>query len=134
MDKIDAEEIAMNKIILLTIICFFVLSACSASAAQDCENSNIGVRYVITGDKVGVVSITQSSDTGGMELGDFAVPYCRIMSGFEEGDPLYISVRIHGDSGTVTCKIYDEEKIVSQSSARAHQGGFAAIATCSATK
>jgi hypothetical protein len=115
-------------------LCIFLLSACSSSAAEKCEKSNLGVRYVITGKDVGLVSVTQSSDTGGMELGDFAVPYCRMMSGFDEGDPLYISAHIDGDSGSVTCKIYDGETLLSQSTARAQEGGFAAIATCSATK
>lgn len=81
-----------------------------------------------------MVSITQSSDTGGMELGNFAGPYCRMLTGFEDGDQLYISANLDDDSGLVTCKIYDEEKLVSQSTARAREGGFATIATCSATK
>ena len=69
-----------------------------------------------------------------MELGQFALPYCRIMSAFEEGDQLYISAQIDGDSGSVTCKIDDEEKLVAQSTATACAAEFPAIATCSATK
>jgi hypothetical protein len=113
---------------------FALLSACSGSAADACETSNLGVRYVLTGEGITSVSVTQSSDTGGMELGDFAVPYCRTMTGFEEGDPLYISATIDGDSGSVTCKIYDGPQLLSSSTARAREGGFAAIATCTATK
>lgn len=128
------EEIAMKTRTLLLVVCVFLFTACSASPAEECEKSNVGVRYVITGDRVSIVSLTQSSDTGGMELGDFALPYCRIMSGFDEGDPLYISAHINDDSGSVTCKIYDDEKLVSQSTAKASAGGFPAVATCSATK
>ena len=124
----------MKTTCLLFIVCVFILSACSSSQVEECEKSNVGVRYVIMGEGVSTVSVTQSSDTGGMELGDFAVPYCRIMSGFEEGDSLYISVQINGDTGSVTCKIYDEDKIVAQSTARARERSLAAIATCSATK
>lgn len=119
---------------LLVVLIFPLMSACSSSTANDCENSNRGVRYVILGTDITTVSLTQSSDTGGMELGDFAVPYCRILTGFEEGDPLYISAHIDGDSGSVTCKIYDEDQLLAQSTATAREGGFAAIATCSATK
>jgi hypothetical protein len=128
------EEIAMNTKILFILVSVFALTACSSSAVDDCEKANAGVRYVIVGNQVSTVSVTQSSDTGGMELGDFALPYCRIMSGFEKGDSLYVSVQIHGDSGSVTCKIYDEDKLVAQSTTRAREGGLAAIATCSATK
>jgi hypothetical protein len=119
---------------LFFVVFVCILSACSSSTIDQCEQANVGVRYVITGEEAGIVSVTQSSDTGGMELGDFAVPYCRLMSGFDEGDSLYISVQINGDSGSVTCKIYNEDKLVSQSTAKARERSLAAIATCSATK
>ena len=124
----------MKTKILFIVVGVFILATCSSSAVDDCEKSNVGVRYVIVGNQVDIVSVTQSSDTGGMELGDFALPYCRIMSGFEKGDSLYISVQIPGDSGSVTCKIYDEDRLVAQSTARAREGNLAAIATCSSTK
>ena len=124
----------MKAATLFFLVCVLILSACSSSAVNECEKANVGVRYVVTGKDVSLVSITQSSDTGGMELGDFAVPYCRLMSGFDEGASLYISVQINDDSGSVTCKIYDEDKLVAQSTATARERSLAAIATCSATK
>lgn len=90
----------MKIMTLLLIVCFFILSACCSSAVEKCEKSNVDVRYVITGEGVGIVSVTQSSNTGGMELGDLAVPYRRIMSGLDEGGPLYISAQINGDLGS----------------------------------
>ena len=116
------------------IVFVLLLSACSGLAAGECETSNVGVRYVLTGEGITTVSVTQSSDTNGMELGELEVPFCRTMMGFEAGDPLYISAIIDGDSGSVTCKIYDGPQLLSSSTARASEGGFAAIATCRATK
>lgn len=97
---------------------------------QECEKSNVGIRYVITGDKVSSVSITQENDTSGTEQGKFALPYCDVFKDFDKGDFLYISAQIESGSGSITCKIYDEEKLISQATA---SGGFS-IATCSATK
>ena len=97
---------------------------------KECEKSNLGVRYVITGDDVSSVSITLENDTGGTEQGDFVVPYCKVFTGFGNGDFLYISAQITRGSGSIICKIYDGEKIVAQSKA----SGFPNIATCSTQK
>jgi hypothetical protein len=124
----------MKTQVWVLIVFALLLSACSGSATDACEASNVGVRYVLTGEGVSTVAVTQSSDTAGMEVGDLAVPYCRTMTGFAEGDPLYISATIDGDAGSVTCKIYDGPQLLSSSTVRAREGGFAAIATCTATK
>ena len=96
------------------------------SPFEQCVQSNIGVRYVITGDKTQGASITLENDTGGTEQGDFKVPYCNTLTSFNSGDFLYISAQNLG-SGEITCQIYAYSKVIAQ----ATSNGQYAIATCS---
>lgn len=105
----------------------------SEKAVDRCLNSGTGVRYVIEASWVSEVSITLTNDTNGTEQGDYVVPYCRTFSNFSSGDFLYLSAQIilpTTGAGSITCKIYDGSKVISQGTA----SGFPSIATCSTNK
>ncbi len=83
----------------------------------DCEKINTGVRYVLTGVNVSAASLTLQNASNGTEQGDFTIPYCRIFSDFKGGDFVYISAQILQGSGSLTCKIYDGNNVISEASA-----------------
>ena len=108
-----------------------------SSALEKCVDSP-GVKYVVKNNSGDSslnqieISVTLQNDLNGTEQGKFVTPYCREFQGFNTGDFLYISAQINseGFGEQVECIIYDEDQIVSQSTA----SGFASIATCSTTK
>lgn len=102
-------------------------------AVDKCANIGLGVRYVIESDGVSAVSLTLENDSNGTEQGDYSTPYCRMFTNFNSGDFLYISAQIilpTSSAGSITCKIYDGSKVISQSFA----SGYPSIATCSTSK
>ena len=98
---------------------------------EKCEQSGIGVRYVISvNGNVSGVSLTWQNDTGGTNQGDYGVPFCKPYKGFGSGDFVYISAQIIKPTslaGSITCKIYQGNRIIAQAEA----SGFPNIATCS---
>ena len=106
-------------------------------ALEKCVDSP-GIKYVVKNNNGDSdlnqieISVTLQNDSNGTEQGKFVTPYCREFQGFNAGDFLYISAQINseGFGEQVECIIYDENQIVSQSTA----SGFASIATCSTTK
>jgi hypothetical protein len=95
-----------------------------------CEQSGIGVRYVITGTGVEGISITEQNDSNGINQGDFGLPYCNIFMNFSSGDFIYISAQIiypTDGAGSITCKIYHGDSLLAIGAA----SGFPNIATCS---
>jgi hypothetical protein len=102
-------------------------------AFDGCAKSGVGVRYVIEANEVSGVSLTFSNDSNGTEQGNFSTPYCKTFTNFKKGDFLYISAQIilpTTGAGSITCKIYDGDKVISQASAN----GFPNIATCNTSK
>ena len=100
---------------------------------EKCVESGVGVRYVISGENVSAVSVTWENDTGGINQGDYMVPFCTTYKGFLSGDFLYISAQIirpTTGAGSIIVEIYDGDRVIS----RAEASGFPNIATCSTSK
>ena len=96
---------------------------------QKCEEFGRGVRYVISGKGVQGVSLTWQNETGGINQGDYKVPFCQPYTKFKVNDFVYISAQIilpTSGAGSITCKIYQGNKIIAQGQAR----GFPSITTC----
>jgi hypothetical protein len=97
---------------------------------EKCNESGVGVRYIIMGKNVSGVSITLENDSGGSDQGEFGVPYCRTLTQFGSNDFLYISAQIinpTSGAGSIICEIWDGRSRI----AKAEASGFASIATCS---
>lgn len=92
-----------------------------------CAESGVGVRYHLSDKNVGTVSLTLENDSGGTEQMDEHSPYCRTFTGFEHGDFVYISAQITGGTGELTCRIWYQDKVIAEATAK----GEYKIATCS---
>lgn len=95
-----------------------------------CINSGRGVRYIIMGEGVFGVLLTWRNDSGGINSGEYRVPFCWQFDAFEFGETLFISAVIipnEGESGRVECLIYNGTELVAQAEAT----GFEGEATCS---
>lgn len=104
------------------------------SSENDCNITSNGVTYLIqevdSSRDVSKISITLQNDQGGIEQGEFSLPFCRDFSNFFRGDFLYISAQIiqpTQNAGQITCKIYQDNELISQATAN----DFPSIASCS---
>ncbi len=97
------------------------------SPFENCAQSKYGIKYIISGTGVSAVSLTFENDTGGVDQGDYRVPFCKIFNNFQSGNFLYISAQIISGDGSIKCQIYDGNTLI----AEANASGFPSIATCS---
>jgi hypothetical protein len=96
------------------------------ASKNPCGESQTGILYEITGERVYKVDLTWENDKGGTSQGSSGLPVCKRFYAFSSGEFLNISAQITSGEGDTRCRIYDHGRIVAEATA----DGFASIATC----
>jgi hypothetical protein len=110
-----------NIYILIAAIAFMLVVCCCIVFAD--IPSGINVKYVVSG-SASSASITYFNETGGMEQINNFLPFEKSMN-VSLGSPLSL-VAQNGGSGTITCEIWMDNKLIKTSTSTAQYG----IVTC----
>jgi hypothetical protein len=110
----------------LVCVCLSIVLWPTSDNSSPVTTNSHNVTYRITG-STRAVSITLQNATGGTEQKESGVPFVYTMPNMKRGAYYYISAQNKNDSGSVTCEVLIDDKVIKQS----NSSGAYVIASCS---